>query len=434
MALLGCIADDFTGGTDLAVNLNKAGFRTVQTIGVPTDAAHPADADAVVVALKTRTCPADEAVRASLAALAWLRGLGCRQFYFKYCSTFDSTAKGNIGPVTDALLEALGENFTIACPAFPDNGRTVYRGHLFVHGALLSESGMQDHPLTPMRDANLLRVLGAQTPSQVGLVDLDAIAAGPARVEARFRELVSGGVRIAITDTVANADLGTLAAAVRPLKLLTGGSALASRLGANFNLRPSSSARLLQAAPAGGRAILAGSCSRMTLRQLEHARRHYPSLRLSPLELGRDFEAVVARALAWTGEMRQQPEPFVVYCSGAPAEIAENQRALGVARAGELCEQALARIAVSLVDEGVNRLIVAGGETSGAVVQALGIDQLQIGPEIAPGVPWTFTHARGAELAIAMKSGNFGSEQFFSEAWEKLSPVSSANHSTSALS
>ena len=426
MALLGCIADDFTGGTDLAINLTKAGFRTVQTIGVPRDEAPPADADAIVVALKTRTCPPDEAIHASLAALSWLRGLGCRQFYFKYCSTFDSTPRGNIGPVTEALLGALGESFTIACPAFPENGRTVYRGHLFVHNALLSESGMEKHPLTPMLDPNIPRVLGRQTTSRVGLVDCDAIALGAGFVTGRFQELAAEGVRIAVTDTLTNSDLATIAAAAKPLRLLTGGSALARALGANFDREPSLS-RCQGNPPANGRrAILAGSCSRMTLRQLEHVIRRYPSRRLDPGELADDFDATIAAAVRWAEQALELPEPVMIYCSGTPQQVAASQQLLGIECAGGLCERALAKIATEIVDRGVNRLVLAGGETSGAVVRALGITQLEIGPEIDPGVPWTFARARGQDIAVAMKSGNFGSEQFFTEAWDKLGASATA--------
>lgn len=419
MPLLGCIADDFTGGTDLANNLVKSGFRTVQTLGIRRDAKTMDDSDAVVVALKTRTCPAEQAVRESLEALEWLRTLGCTQFYFKYCSTFDSTPRGNIGPVIDALLEALGSNFTIACPAFPDNGRTVYRGHLFVHDTLLHESGMQNHPLTPMTDPNLVRFLCAQTSSKVGLIRFDRISEGAKAVAQEIAHLRSEVVRIAITDCLRNADLVTLGSAAKDFTLVTGGSGLALGLGENFGL--SGAAPTAVPAIPGGRAILAGSCSRMTLRQIEHAEAACRSRHISVKDLAKDPEVVVRDVLSWAAELREEKKPLLIYTSASVGEVAKNQIELGAKNAGSLCEHALAEIASALVDNGVTQLIVAGGETSGAIVKKLEIDLLSIGPEIDPGVPWTLATGRRKRLALALKSGNFGSEDFFLKAWERLS-------------
>jgi 3-dehydrotetronate 4-kinase len=418
-SLLGCIADDFTGGTDLANNLVKSGFRAVQTLGIPGDAKTADNSDAVVVALKTRTCPPEQAVMESLEALGWLRSLGCRQFYFKYCSTFDSTARGNIGPVIDALLEALGSNFTIACPAFPDNGRTVYRGHLFVHNLLLSESGMQNHPLTPMTDPNLVRFLSTQTKGKVGLIRFDCIGKGPKAVIQEMEKLRSEGVRIAITDCLGNADLLTLGSSVKGLALVTGGSGLAFGLGTHFGL--SGAAFVPIPAFPGGRAILAGSCSKMTLRQIERAKAVCQHRHLSVPDLAKDFGGVIRDVLSWATTARDGNQPLLIYTSEAVEEVVKNQSELGSGNAGSLCENALAEIASSLVDNGVTQLIVAGGETSGAVVKRLEIDLLKIGPEIDPGVPWTLATARGKQLALALKSGNFGSEDFFLKAWERLS-------------
>jgi uncharacterized protein YgbK (DUF1537 family) len=419
MPLLGCIADDFTGGTDLANNLVKSGFRTVQTLGILRDTNIPVDADALVVALKTRTCPRDEAVKESVAAAEWLRGLGCRQFYFKYCSTFDSTPQGNIGPVIDALLEALRTDFTIACPAFPDNGRTVYRGHLFVHDALLNESGMQNHPLTPMTDPNLVRFLGRQIPAKIGLIRFDRLRQGSGAIVEDIRSLRSDGVRIAITDCLGNADLVSLGSAVKDLMLVTGGSGLALGLGRNFGL--SDAAPAWVSAFPGGRAILAGSCSRMTLLQIEHAKRSCQHRHISVKDLAEDSVAAIRNALSWATESGAKEKPLLFYTSEPAGEIARNQDVLGAEKAGWLCEHALAEIASSLVENGVTQLIVAGGETSGAVVQRLKLSQLSIGPEIDPGIPWTVATGDGKQLALALKSGNFGSEDFFTKAWEHLS-------------
>ena len=421
MPLLGSIADDFTGGTDLANNLAKSGFRTVQTIGVPKSGTQLENIDAVVVALKTRTCPVEQAVRESRNALHWLESIGCRQFYFKYCSTFDSTPRGNIGPVIELLLRELGTSFTIACPAFPDNGRTVYRGHLFVHDQLLNESGMQHHPLTPMTDPNIVRVLAAQTSLAVDLIRLNLVRQGENAVLQAFETRGSRPAAVAITDATSNEDLVVLAGAAKNLKLVTGGSGLALGLGKNFGLQPGRAAQSI--APSGRRAILAGSCSRMTLKQIEAAKKIYPHFRIAPEQLAANFETTLKSVLSWAGQHRSDPNPLLVYTSGSPDEIAANQKKLGANRAGDLCERFLAAVASNFVEDEIRQLIVAGGETSGAVVTELGLDLLRIGPEIDPGVPWTLASSGGREIALALKSGNFGSEEFFVNAWRLLGPI-----------
>jgi 3-dehydrotetronate 4-kinase len=419
MPLLGCIADDFTGGTDLANNLVKSGFRSVQTLGIPGSAQTAIDSDAVVVALKTRTCPPEQAVQESLEALEWLRTLGCKQFYFKYCSTFDSTPRGNIGPVIDALLAALDSDFTIVCPAFPDNGRTVYRGHLFVNDVLLSESGMQNHPLTPMTDPNLVRFLSTQTSTKVGLIRFDRINQGPKAIIQEIEKLRSDGVHIAVTDCLGNADLITLGSSVKDLTLVTGGSGLALGLASNFGL--SGAAPIRVPAFPGSRAILAGSCSEMTLHQIEYAKATCRHQQISVQNLAEDSDTVIRDVVSWAIETQSEPKPLLIYTSETVQGLTKNRNELGGERTGLLCEHALAEIASSLVDNGLAQLIVAGGETSGAVVKRLGLDLLKIGPEIDPGVPWTLATGSGKQLALALKSGNFGSEDFFTKAWEQLS-------------
>jgi uncharacterized protein YgbK (DUF1537 family) len=418
MPLLGCIADDFTGGTDLANNLVKSGFRTIQTIGVPKPSAQLKDVDAVVVALKTRTCPPEQATSESANALGWLKSLGCRQFYFKYCSTFDSTPRGNIGPVIEVLLRELGEPLTIVSPAFPDNGRTLYHGHLFVHDQLLNESGMQNHPLTPMTDPNIVRVLAAQTNLAVHLIRLDLVRQGEKAVSHALEQITSQTPTAVITDATSNEDLAVLAGAARNLKLVTGGSGLALGLGKNFGLAGRRAA--IPAAPPGRRSILAGSCSRMTLRQIEVAKNVYPHFRIEPRELHSEFESTLERVLHWAAEHRSNRDPLLVYTSAAADEISQNQKTLGVERAGYLCETFLASVASKFVDTGITQLIVAGGETSGAIVKKLGLELLRIGPEIDPGVPWTLASSDTREIALALKSGNFGSEEFFVSAWHFL--------------
>lgn len=421
-ALLGCIADDFTGGTDLAGMLVKAGMRTVQLIGVP-DGPPPDDVDAVVIALKSRTDPADEAVAESLAALRWLQAEGCRQFYFKYCSTFDSTPRGNIGPVAEALMQALSTDFTIGCPAFPANGRTLYKGHLFVGDVLLSESGMRHHPLTPMTDANLVRVLQQQAQRKVGLVDHATVSRGDAAIRECFTALRQQGHGLAIVDALTNADLDAIGAACADLPLVTGGSGIALGLPQNFRR----SGLLAENAVAdalpktgGLRAVISGSCSVATQKQVEVMRASFPSFGVDALRLARG-EDLVAAALDWASTRIVQ-QPVLIYATAAPDTVQQVQAELGVARASHLVESALADIARGLVRLGVGQMLVAGGETSGAVVKALGVKGLRIGPEIDPGVPWTSTlHNDGtAPLALALKSGNFGTEDFFLKAWARL--------------
>ncbi|MCD9569989.1 3-oxo-tetronate kinase [Pseudomonas protegens] len=417
--LLGCIADDFTGATDLANMLVRGGMRTVQSIGIPSaEVAAGLDADAVVIALKSRTTAASEAVAESLAALQWLRDQGCEQIFFKYCSTFDSTAAGNIGQVSEALLEALGSDFTLACPAFPENGRTIFRGHLFVQDQLLSESGMQHHPLTPMTDANLVRVLQSQTRLAVGLLRYDSIAQGVEAVRSRIAELRGQGVALAIADALSDADLYTLGAACADLPLLTGGSGLA--LGLPENFRRAGKLRDLDAASlpkvAGGEVVLAGSASLATNAQVDawlEAER--PAWRIDPLALAAG-EAVVEQALAFA---REQQGAVLIYATSTPEEVKAVQRQLGAEHAGALVENALGEIARGLRDSGVRRFVVAGGETSGAVVKALGVRLLQIGAQIDPGVPATVSSG-GEPLALALKSGNFGGRDFFAKALRQL--------------
>jgi 3-dehydrotetronate 4-kinase len=418
--LLGCIADDFTGATDLANNLVRAGMRVVQTIGTPR-AALAAAADAVVVALKSRTIAASEAVAQSLEALTWLQAQGAQQIYFKYCSTFDSTPKGNIGPVTEALMDALGCDFTIATPAFPDNQRSVFKGHLFVGDVLLNESGMQNHPLTPMTDANLVRVLQAQVKRKVGLMDYRSVAAGEAAMRERIAQLRREGVAIAVVDALSNDDLLSLGRALKGMPLVTAGSGVAIGLPANFGITPSLAASRLPAA-SGLQAVLSGSCSLATNRQvLAFIQAGHAVLGIDPLRIAAGDD-VAAEALAWAGPLLHKG-PLLIYSTADPGAVKSVQGRLGVQAAGDLVERTLATIARGLVMRGVRQLVVAGGETSGACVQALNIQQLTIGPQIEPGVPWchALSDAAGAEgLHLTLKSGNFGGDDFLSKAFKVL--------------
>ena len=420
--VLGCIADDFTGATDLANNLVRAGMRVVQTIGTPS-AALDSDVDAVVVALKSRTIAPEQAVAQSLEALRWLQAKGARQIYFKYCSTFDSTPAGNIGPVTEALMDALGTDFTIATPAFPDNQRSVFKGHLFVGDVLLNESGMQNHPLTPMTDANLVRVLQAQVARRVGLIDYRCVAQGEAAIRSRIAQLRSEGIAIAVVDALSNDDLLTLGRELKGMPLVTAGSGVAIGLPANFGIAPSIAASHLPLA-SGYQAVLSGSCSLATNHQVQaFINDGHSALSIEPSRIAAGDD-VVAEALAWAKPLLYKG-PLLIYSTADPDTVKSIQGRLGVQAAGEMVERTLAAIARGLVQLGVRQLVVAGGETSGACVQALNIQQLQIGPQIDPGVPWchalTDVAAAGTNgLHLTLKSGNFGSDDFFSKAFTVL--------------
>jgi uncharacterized protein YgbK (DUF1537 family) len=429
--LLGCIADDFTGATDLANNLVRAGMRTVQTIGVP-ESAETVAADAIVVALKSRTVPASEAVAESLKAYQWLKAQGVSQIYFKYCSTFDSTPAGNIGPVTDALLDAIhgeGKGFTIVCPAFPENQRTIFNGHLFVGAQLLSDSGMRDHPLTPMTDANLVRVMQAQTKRRVGLVNYATVSRGADAIKAAFQSLQDKGYGVAVVDAISNTDLMAMGAALAGMPLVTAGSGVAIGLPQNWRatgqLAPSDNADQLPP-PSGYQAVISGSCSIATNQQVAVWRdAGLPALAIDPLGLANGTTTVDAVA-DWARQ--HLPEsPVLVYATAAPEAVRQIQAQLGVAAAGALVESALSRIAVSLVESGVRQLVVAGGETSGAVVQALAVARMAIGPQIDPGVPWTCVNAAAAgdqTVHVALKSGNFGTPDFFQKSFAALTSES----------
>ena len=414
--LIGAVADDITGATDLALMLARAGLQTVQVIGVP-DGPLP-QAEALVIALKSRTIPAVQAVEMSIAAAKTLLAAGAEQLLFKYCSTFDSTDQGNIGPVTEALLDLCTADLTIACPAFPANGRTVYQGHLFVGAQLLSDSPMKDHPLTPMRDADLVRVLGRQVSGPVGLVGSAIIAQGVTAVQAAFQAARAQGQRIVVVDTLSDADLMTLGAACKGMRLVTGGSGIALGLAANFRA-PGAVRATTMAAPLGRSVILAGSCSQATRGQIAAAA-GLPRLALDVAALA-DGRQTAAQIAGWAVAQPDGHPPLI--CSSAdPDALAATQSRLGRDASGALVERVLGEVAQRLQAQGFTRFLIAGGETSGAVVAALNVTMLEIGPEIAPGVPWTRS-IKGPDLALALKSGNFGGPDFFLTAWDLLEPA-----------
>jgi uncharacterized protein YgbK (DUF1537 family) len=427
-AILGCIADDLTGATDLCNNLVRSGMRVVLTVDVPrTEESLPADA--VVVALKSRTIPPAKAVEQSLAACRWLRKHGVRQIYFKICSTFDSTPNGNIGPVIEALMDELNCEFSAVVPSFPDNERTVYRGHLFVGDSLLSESGMRNHPLTPMTDANLVRFLAQQIygskKRKVGLIDYRSVARSVEAVRERIRCLQSSGVSIAIADSVSNDDLQRLAAALGDHPFVTAGSGLAIGLSAQWGIKASPDSARLPAA-SGRKAIISGSCSVATNEQVKYfIQAGGSACMLDPMELASNGDKQIERAIAWADAQwdRDPAQILLVYSTAKPAALKESQEQLGEERSGELVEHALSHIARAFVQQGAGRLVVAGGETSGVCIRALDVEQVQIGPQIDPGVPWCFGSsplAQGTGIHLALKSGNFGTSDFFTKAFRML--------------
>ncbi len=418
--LIGAVADDLTGATDLALMLTAGGMRTIQVMGVPGDPASLEPYDAVVVALKSRTVPAADAVAMSLDSARALRAAGCRQLLFKYCSTFDSTDAGNIGPVAEAMLALTGSELTLACPAFPTNGRTIYMGNLFVGDVPLAESSMRDHPLTPMRDSNLVRVLQRQTALEVGLVPFPVVDEGRGAIAAAFDAAKARGERIVVVDAITDGHLTEIGAAAKDFALITGGSGIAIGLPQNFAetgaFTPSEAPARMQA-PAGRAAILAGSCSQATRGQVGAAiAAGVPALRIDPQSLA-DGSQTAGAILDWA-LARPADAPVLVYSSDAPDAVRAVQEALGREAAGDLVERTLAAVAKGLRASGFTRLIVAGGETSGAVVGGLGVSMLEIGPQIDPGVPWT--RAVGHDMVLALKSGNFGADDFFLKAWGRL--------------
>ncbi len=418
--LIGVIADDFTGASDIANTLTKGlpgegGLLTAQYMGVPRDAAQ-SDVEAGVVALKSRSIPAEDAVAQSLEALEWLLAQGCRQMVFKYCSTFDSTPEGNIGPVAEALAKRLGVKGVVVCPAFPGAGRTIYQGHLFVRDRLLSESGMEKHPLTPMTDPDIRRWLARQTKEPVGLATMETVGQGADALQEALARAGERGEMLVVTDAISNRDLEIIGAACADAPLITGGSGVALALPANFIRR--GEARGTEnsfAGIEGAEAILAGSCSGATRRQIEvHAKTH-PTLAI-------DVDAVMSGAL--TGEQvlsfieENSGRAPLAYSSGDPVAVAAAQEKYGREAVAARLDALFGETARALVDRGTRRLVVAGGETSGAVVQALGLGALRVGPEIDPGVP-ILTNAEGT-LALALKSGNFGSENFLAKALDAM--------------
>ncbi|MDC1292390.1 four-carbon acid sugar kinase family protein [Amylibacter sp.] len=419
VTFLGCIADDFTGATDLASMLARSGVNVSLRIGVPkTEPKNTADIE--VIALKTRSIPASDAVKESLSALKWLKQAGAKKFFLKYCSTFDSTSKGNIGPVSEALMGQLGINQTIYCPAFPENGRSIFMGNLFVGQKLLSESSMKDHPLTPMKDSNLVRLLSAQVTDSVGLADHMIVNNGTDILKEKLIALKKDGVAHVIVDAVADKDLEIIANACQDMDFITGGSALAMPLAELYKLSEKISENIniySNQELTFGSVVLSGSCSQMTILQVEDfIERGAVAFQLDPIDIA---ENGTKKVLDWLTE-QDFTKNIIIYATADPNIVRTVQDRLGVENAGRIVEQGLSECAVKAKEIGAKNFIIAGGETSGAITKALNINQLDIGIEIAPGVPWTFFGTKNNQMALSLKSGNFGKVDFFTEALSKL--------------
>lgn len=413
--LLGCIADDFTGASDLANTLAKGGMATILFVGLPRGGA--GDCEAGVIALKTRSIAADDAVAQSLAALAWLKAQGCRQFLFKYCSTFDSTPKGNIGPVAEALLDELQAPVAVVCPVFPATGRTLYMGHLFVGDRLLSESGMESHPLNPMTDPDIRRWLRRQTRGEVGLIGYPTVRQGGEAIGAAIEAETAAGRRLVVVDALTDADLRTIGRAVAGHRLVTGGSGIALALPDNFRQAGLLSGRPAEFSPLSGPGVaLSGSCSPASRAQVKRHLDRHPGLAV-------EAEAIIKGSTAIEEAVefvrRNRNARPIVYSTSEPGTVKQAQARFGQARVAEAIESFFGALAKRLAENGIRRLVVGGGETAGAVVTALGVDRFRIGPEIDPGVPALAAEGR-MPLRMALKSGNFGSLDFFDKALAAL--------------
>lgn len=414
--LLGVIADDFTGGTDIAGFLVENGMRTIQLNGTPSSD-HPIDVDAVVISLKSRSCPVEDAVSDSINALRWLKTIGCKQYYFKYCSTFDSTPTGNIGPVTDALLDELDEKFTIVCPALPVNGRKVFNGHLFVMGELLSDSGMRYHPVNPMKDSNLIRLMDLQSSGETGLVSYATIEQGAEQVVDEYKRLAREGKRYAVVDAFRSEHLAVLGESVRNMTMVTGGSGLAFGIARNWaeQLSDQADAKKAGCPVAGKTVILSGSCSQMTNLQVQNYHGTAPSYALD-VESCLHEQNYAEQICHWVMQNLDGKQAPMVYATTDAKTLQETQKTFGVEMSSQAIEQLYGKLAVMLKGRGVKNFIIAGGETSGTITQSLEVSGFQIGPQIAPGVPWV--KSLDGNLSLALKSGNFGDPHFFTTAQE----------------
>jgi uncharacterized protein YgbK (DUF1537 family) len=407
--LLGCIGDDFTGSSDLAKTLSKQGMKTVQYTGVPYEPAAE-DVEAGVVALKSRSIDPDEAVRQSLLALAWLKEQGCEQIFFKYCSTFDSTSQGNIGPVIDALAQALEAHKVIVCPAFPGTGRSIYQGHLFVKDVLLNESGMQNHPLTPMTDPDIRRWLAKQTRNKVGHVAADSVLSGAQKIKDALQTQHDSGKRLIVVDALTDADLLEIGIAAEDLPLITGGSGVALGLPANFSKKGKIAVKQASWHGESGKCVvLSGSCSNATRAQVALHSETNPFFEIDASQVI-NGQLDASTVVQWALNTQGIP---LIFSSADPDAVTKIQERFGREQSAAALEDFFAELARQFVQSGVTKILTAGVETSGAVVEGLKLSTLEIGPQIDPGVP---ALRAGESLVIALKSGNFGAPDYFVKA------------------
>lgn len=421
MPLLGCIADDATGATDLALMLTRGGMHTEQIIGVPDKDTTISNADAIVIALKTRTCSIEQAIYESITSANWLKKNNYQKIFFKYCSTFDSTKNGNIGPVADALLKFTDSKMAIICPAFPKNGRTIKNGILYIEGVPLSETIMRHHPLTPMTNSNLVELMTQQTIHKVGLISYKTVKKGPKMIQESLEKLEMENHKYAVIDALDDLELQYIGKACANHALITGGSGVALGIPDYFKRKGLLKIKDQTQPPSinGKSAVLAGSCSKVTLSQLSYvkAQTNWPHY-LIDLENIEMTEKVIDQTLNWISHQNHE-NPLVIYSSSIPNTVQRLQKKIGPKILGELIEKVISKIALSLVQRGFRKLILAGGETSGAVINSLNIKSLTIGQEIDPGIPWTNSN-NAPKLALALKSGNFGKENFFVKAFKLL--------------
>ena len=419
MNKLGIIADDFTGATDIAGFLAANGIITVQTNGVSSLNLEET-VETIVVSLKTRSCPSQDAIEESLRALSWLKEQGCTQFYFKYCSTFDSTAHGNIGPVTDALMKALGCDVTIICPALPVNGRTVYKGYLFVNDTLLNESGMRHHPVTPMHDAKLSRLIETQSTGKAYEIHVESVERGSSHIKSHIDEARSNGYSYVIVDALKQKHLDTIASATKNLVLVTGGSGLAESMAKSAKKSSLDKERAIaKGKPKLSKSIiLSGSCSQTTNLQVYAYKEIAPSISFKIDAFSQDNNRYVADIAAWVVSNMSHHYAPLVYATKSPEMVEALRVQYPQIDIGKEVEHFFAELSVALYNAGIRNYIIAGGETSGAVAQRLGIEAFLIGPQIDPGVPWV--RAVNKDIHLALKSGNFGSVDFFRKAQGSL--------------
>lgn len=408
--IIGCIADDFTGASDAASFLVKGGMQTILFNGIPQEKERTESCQAIVIALKTRTQKTEDAVKETLKAAEWLKENGAKQLYIKYCSTFDSTPKGNIGPIMDALLEKYEVPTTILCPALPVNGRVVKDGNLYVNGIPLNQSSMKDHPLTPMWDSDVGKLMRDQS-----RYDCVKISCGemnkPEEVQKKIRLFGAEKPHFyVIPDFETGKDARSIVQNFGKLPILSGSSGILTELAGQYKLEKSTTLKTDERTIGSG-LLLAGSCSQATRSQIAFVQKNgIKSKRMDPLKLlaGEQTEQEL-----WDFIQTNHTD-VLIYSSDTPESVRKVQQA-GREQIAELLERTMANLAKRALQAGYTRLVIAGGETSGAVTKALGYRSYMIGTSVAPGVPIMIPR-ENKNVRLVLKSGNFGQEDFLKRA------------------